>query len=53
MDQRLAKLEQDARQPLLVMEIDGPVDTKTRERTEGAAKVVQAKHGDSCTAQRA
>ena len=34
------------------METDGPADTKTRERTEGAAKAVQAKHGESCTARR-
>ena len=32
-----ARLEQDARQPRLAMEADGPADTKTRERTEGAA----------------
>ena len=51
-DQRIASLEQDARQPRPAMEADGPADTNTRERTEGAAKAVQAKHGDSCTAQR-
>ena len=39
--QRIASLEQDARQPRLAMEADGQADTKTRERTEGAAKVVQ------------
>ena len=33
------------------METDGPANTKTRERTEGAATVVQAMHGDSCAAQ--
>ena len=33
------------------MEADGPADTKTRERTEGAAAAVQAVHGDSCTAE--
>ena len=44
---RLASLEQDARQPRLVMEADVPVDTKTRERTEGAATAFQAMHGDS------
>ena len=27
-------------------------DTKTRERTEGAATAVQAKHGDSCSSKR-
>ena len=34
------------------MEVDGPSDTKTRERTEGAAKAVQAMHGDSCSTNR-
>ena len=52
MNQRVASLEQDTQQPHLVMEADGPVDTKTREHTEGAAKAVQAKYGDSCTAKR-
>ena len=51
-DQRLAGLEQDARQPRLAMEVDVPADTKTRERTEGAAKVVQAMHGDSFSSKR-
>ena len=51
-NQRVARLEQDALQPRLAIEADGPADTKTRERTEGAANAVQAKHGDSCTAQR-
>ena len=50
--QRLAGLAQDARQPRLAMEADGPSDTKTRERTEGAAKAVQAMHGDSFSANR-
>ena len=45
-DKRLASLEQDARQPRLGMEADGPADEKTRERTEGTAKAVQAMHGD-------
>ena len=53
MDQLVASLEQDARQPILAMEADGQADTKTCERTGGAAKAVQAKHGDSCTAQKA
>ena len=48
--QRLAGLEQVAWQPRLVMEADVPPDTKTRERTEGAAAAVQAKHGGSCFA---
>ena len=46
MDQRLASLEQNARQPRLAMEIDVPADEKTCERTEVAAKAVQAMHGD-------
>ena len=48
--QRLTRLEHGARQPRLVMEADGQANTKTRERTEGAATAVQAMHGDSCTA---
>ena len=47
-----ARLEHDARQPRLAMEVDGPANTKTRERTEGAATAVQAIHGDSCSADR-
>ena len=34
------------------MEADGPANTKTRERKEGALTAVQAMHVDSCTAQR-
>ena len=49
MGQRVASLEHGARQPRFAMEADGPTDTKTRERTEGAAIVVQAMRGDSCT----
>ena len=52
MDQHAASLEQDARQPRLAIVADGPVNTKTRERTEGAATAVQAVEGDSCTAQK-
>ena len=52
LEQHLASLEQDARQPRLAIETDGPADTKTRERTEGAATVAQAMHGDSCSANR-
>ena len=52
MDQRLASLEHDARQPRLAMEVDRQADTKTCERTEGAATAVQAVHGDSCSANR-
>ena len=52
LEQHLASQEQDARQPRLAMEADEPANTKTRERTDGAATVVQAMHGDSRTAQR-
>ena len=52
MDQRLAGLEPDARQPRLAMVADGQANTKTRERTEGAAKAVRVKRGDSCFADR-
>ena len=52
MDQRVVRLEQDAGQPRLAMEVDGTADTKTRERTEGAAKAVQAMHEDSCSVNR-
>ena len=45
--QHTANLEHEARQPRLTMEADGPANTKTRERTEGAATAVQAVHGDS------
>ena len=51
MDQRLTRLEHDARQPRLVMEAEGPAHTKTRERTEGAATAVLTMHEDSCTTQ--
>ena len=50
--QELASQAQDARQPRLAIEADGPANMKTRERTEGAALAVQAMHGDSCTAQK-
>ena len=45
-----ASLDQEARQPRLAMEADGPANTKTRERTEGAATAVQAVRGDSFSA---
>ena len=48
--QREASLEHDARQPRLVMEANGPANTKACERTEGAAIAVQAMRGDSCSA---
>ena len=50
--QRLAGPEQDTRQPCLDIEADGPSYIKTRERTEGAAKAVQVKHRESCSANR-
>ena len=52
MNQRLASLEHDTRQPRLAKEVGVPEDEKTRERTEGAAKAVQAMHGDSSSAKR-
>ena len=48
-DQRLTRLEHGARQPHFAMETDGHANTKTQERTEGAATAVQAMRGDSCT----
>ena len=53
MNQRVSTLEQDARQPRLAIVADGQADTMTCERTEGAARAVQAMHGDSCSANRA
>ena len=52
MNHRLTRLEHEARQTRLAMEAGGPANTKTQERTEGVAKAVQTKHGDSCTAYR-
>ena len=49
MGEHVTSLEHGARLPRLAMEADGPTNTKTRERTEGAAIVVQAMRGDSCT----
>ena len=51
LEQHLSSQGQDARQPRLAIEADGPADTKTRERTEGAATTVQAMRGDSYTAE--
>ena len=51
LEQHLLSQEHEARQPRLAMEADGPANIKTQERTEGAAKAVQAMHGDSCTAE--
>ena len=50
-EQFSARLEQDARQRRYAMEADEIANTKTQERTEGAAKAVQAMRGDSCTAE--
>ena len=47
----MTRLEHSARQPRLAIEADGPANTKTQERTEGAATAVQAMRGDSCTAE--
>ena len=52
LEQHKTNLEPDARQPRLAIVADGHADTKTRERTEGAATAVQAMHGDSCSATR-
>ena len=49
--QHLLSQKQDARQPRLAMKADGPANTKTRERTEGAATAVQAMRGDRYTAE--
>ena len=51
-NQCLASLEQDARQPCFDIEADVTADKKTRERTEGTVAAVQAKHGDSFSAKR-
>ena len=52
MDQHETSLEQDARQPRLAMEGDGCANTKTCERTEGAATAEQAMRGDNFSARR-
>ena len=52
MKKRLTRLEHGARQPRLVMEADGQAETRTRERTEGAAAAVQATRGDCFSARR-
>ena len=48
----MARLEHGAQQPRLAMEADGQANTKTRERTEGAATAVQAMRGDGFFARR-
>ena len=50
LEKRLIRLEHGARQPRLAMEADGQADTRTRERTEGAATAVQAMRGDCFSA---
>ena len=51
LEKRLTRLEHDARQPrLAAMGADGPANTKTSERTEGAATAVQAMRRDSFSA---
>ena len=52
LEKRLTHLEHGARQPRLAMEADRPADTKTRERTEGAATAVQGMRGDDFSARR-
>ena len=49
MDEHVSSLEHGARQPRLAMKANGHANTKTQERTEGAATAVQAMRGDSCT----
>ena len=51
-NQRVASLEQDARQPRLAIEVDVKEDKKTRERTEGATIAVQEMHGNNFSANR-
>ena len=52
-DQHVARLEHEARQPRLAMEADGPADTtKTRERTKGAVTAIQAMRADCFSARR-
>ena len=50
MYQHVTSLEHGARQPRLAMEADGSANTKTRERTEGAATAVHAMRGDGFSA---
>ena len=52
MDEHVTRLEHGARQPRLAMEADGPADTKTSGRTEGAATAAQAMRGDGFSARR-
>ena len=50
--QRVASLDQDARQSRLALEADGPADSNTRECMEDAVTAVQAIRGDSFSASR-
>ena len=52
LEKRLTRLEHGSRQPRLAMEADGQANTKTRERTDGAATPVQAMRGDGFSARR-
>ena len=52
MNQHETSLEQDARQPRLAMDGNGRANTKTRERTEGAAIAEPAMRGDNFSARR-
>ena len=52
LDKNVTRLEHGARQPPLAMEADRHADTKTRERTEGAATAVQPMRGDCFSARR-
>ena len=52
LEQNIAEVERDAREPRLAMVADGQADTKIRKRTEAAATAVQAMHGDSFSASR-
>ena len=52
MDEHVTRLEHGARQPRLAMEADGQANTKTRERTEGAATAEQAMRGDGFSVRR-
>ena len=52
MDQHVTSLEHGARHPRLAMEADESGNTKTCERTEGAATAVQARRRDDFSARR-
>ena len=52
MDEHVTRLEHGARQPRLAMEADGQANTKTRERTEGAATAEQAMRGGGFSVRR-